>query len=53
MIRKRKAAEDIEGQLAALEAQLRGEGHGEETESPVPSFEHAGAERRVQEMAAD
>jgi hypothetical protein len=43
VIRKRKAAEDIDTQLAALEAELR----GSMTLGPVRS------EREVQEMAAD
>jgi activator of 2-hydroxyglutaryl-CoA dehydratase/predicted nucleotide-binding protein (sugar kinase/HSP70/actin superfamily) len=55
VIRKRKAAEEIEAQLAALETQLRRE-HGlesdREAESKAPAF--AGeAQREIQEMAAD
>jgi predicted nucleotide-binding protein (sugar kinase/HSP70/actin superfamily) len=43
VIRKRKAAEDIDAQLAALEAELRG------SMTPGPTQ----PEREVQEMAAD
>ena len=49
VIRKRKAAEEIEAQLAALETQLRGE---REIESAMPPLE-VGMEREIQEMAAD
>ena len=55
VIRKRKAVQDIEAQLAELEAQLRGE-RGQssdaegETEMPLP--EQVGT-REIQEMAAD
>src|SRR6266568_4681474 len=49
VIRKRKAAEDIEAQLAALEAQLKREhGLGSETESEAPAFA-----TEAQEVAAD
>ena len=48
IIRKRKAVQDIEAQLAALEAELRG---GRSTEMPLAG--QAGAEREIQEMAAD
>ncbi len=49
VIRKRKAAEDIEAQLAALEAQLRRErGLESETESEAPAFA-----TEAQEVAAD
>ena len=52
MIRKRKAAEDIEAQLAALEAQLRGEYREENAaESSIRTAAQAG--QQVQEMAAD
>jgi predicted CoA-substrate-specific enzyme activase len=52
VIRKRKAAEDIEAQLAALEAQLRGEYREESgAESSIRTAERAG--QQVQEMAAD
>jgi hypothetical protein len=46
VIRKRKAADDIEAQLAALEAQLRGEKMS--GSSPLPQFEP-----EAQGMAAD
>src|SRR5438876_5816364 len=49
VIRKRKAAEDIEAHLAALEAQLRRErGLESETESEAPAFA-----TEAQEVAAD
>ena len=52
VIRKRKAAEDIEAQLAALEAQLRGEYREENAaESSIRTAAQAG--QQVQEMAAD
>jgi predicted nucleotide-binding protein (sugar kinase/HSP70/actin superfamily) len=59
VIRKRKAVEDIEAQLAELEAQLRRERgltsdvdsvHGE---PEVRAFANAEASREIQEMAAD
>jgi predicted CoA-substrate-specific enzyme activase len=50
VIRKRKASEDIEAQLAALEAQLRGES-GQDAE--IPSLHPAGMAIEIQEMAAD
>jgi predicted CoA-substrate-specific enzyme activase len=55
VIRKRKAVQDIEAQLAELEAQLRGERRQSsdaegETEMPLP--EQVGAPE-IQEMAAD
>ena len=55
VIRKRKAVQDIEAQLAALEAQLRGgQGLPEiEAASEVPPFANAEAQREIQEMAAD
>jgi len=49
-MRKRKAAEEIEAELAALESQLRGEQHKDE--SAMPPLE-VGMEREIQEMAAD
>jgi predicted nucleotide-binding protein (sugar kinase/HSP70/actin superfamily) len=49
VIRKRKAAQDIEVQLAALEAQLRGE-QGLQSEMPALAND---AQREIQEMAAD
>jgi hypothetical protein len=49
VIRKRKASQDIEAQLAALEAQLRGEQAGVEL-SPV---EGEALEQSAQSMAAD
>ncbi|HVI07833.1 MAG TPA: hypothetical protein VND65_06015, partial [Candidatus Binatia bacterium] len=48
VIRKRKAGEDIEAQLAALEAQLRREKSGAEMPPASPEWE-----REAQEMAAD
>jgi predicted CoA-substrate-specific enzyme activase len=48
VIRKRKAAQDIEAQLAALEAQLRAEKFGSEMPQPAPEWE-----REAQGMAAD
>ena len=54
VIRKRKAVEDIEAQLAQLEAQLRGERSSDvEAGSEVPPFANAEAQREIQEMAAD
>jgi activator of 2-hydroxyglutaryl-CoA dehydratase/predicted nucleotide-binding protein (sugar kinase/HSP70/actin superfamily) len=53
VIRKRKAAEDIDTQLAELEKQLRRErGLGADTEPEVPAFANEGRSE-VQEMAAD
>ncbi len=53
VIRKRKAAEDIEAQLAALEAQLKRErGLGSDAESEMPAFANE-AQGEIQEMAAD
>jgi predicted CoA-substrate-specific enzyme activase len=49
VIRKRKAEQDIEAQLAALEAELR----REVRESALPQFTQPGTQREVQEMAAD
>jgi hypothetical protein len=55
VIRKRKAVQDIEAQLAELEAQLRRE-HGlssdVESEPGMPPVEQVGT-REIQEMAAD
>ena len=48
VIRKRKANEEIEAQLAALEAELRGE-----TASEAPQFEAPQLEREAESMAAD
>ncbi|MGA9529999.1 MAG: BadF/BadG/BcrA/BcrD ATPase family protein [Terriglobales bacterium] len=48
VIRKRKASQDIEAQLAALEAELRGERQGAE----MPPVE-AGAWEQIQEIGAD
>jgi hypothetical protein len=58
VIRKRKAAEDIEAQLAALEAQLRREAgvtssEADTAESGLPPFERVETQREIQEMAAD
>ena len=52
VIRKRKASEDIEAQLAALEAQLRNEqGLATDAESGMPAF--GDGERELQEMVGD
>jgi predicted CoA-substrate-specific enzyme activase len=52
VIRKRKAAEDIEAQLAALEARLRAEYREESAaESSILTAEQTG--QQIQEMAAD
>ena len=48
VIRKRKASEDIEAQLAALEAELRGERRADE----IPPIE-TGAWEQIQEIGAD
>ncbi|PYV79697.1 MAG: CoA activase [Acidobacteria bacterium] len=56
VIRKRKAAEDIEAQLVALEAELRrerGPSSEVEGESEAPVFANTEATREIQEMAAD
>jgi hypothetical protein len=50
VIRKRKAVDDIEAQLAALESQLRRE-RGLDAESVMPPLEQPATQ--VQEMAAD
>jgi predicted nucleotide-binding protein (sugar kinase/HSP70/actin superfamily) len=53
VIRKRKAAEDIEAQLAALEVQLRRE-HGVSSDSGgMPAFVNTEADRELQQMAGD
>ena len=53
VIRKRKAVEDIDRQLAELEAQLRRErGLVSNPESVVPVFENEG-DRELQELAGD
>ena len=53
VIRKRKATEDIEAQLAALEAQLQRERLGSsDAESEMPAFPNE-AQGEIQEMAAD
>jgi predicted CoA-substrate-specific enzyme activase len=49
VIRKRKAEQDIEAQLAAFEAQLRGENGG----ADVLPMGQENSERQAQEMAAD
>jgi len=49
VIRKHKAAQDIEVQLAALEAQLRRE-QGLQSEMPALADD---TQREIQEMAAD
>jgi predicted nucleotide-binding protein (sugar kinase/HSP70/actin superfamily) len=48
VIRKRKAGQDIEAQLAALEAELRGESGAAEVGAPLET-----PEPEIQEMAAD
>jgi len=48
VIRKRKASQDIEAQLAALEAELRGERRADE----MPPVE-AGVWEQIQEIGAD
>src|SRR5205823_6409166 len=56
VIRKRKAAEYIEAQQAALEAELRrerGPSSEVEGESEAPVFANTEATREIQEMAAD
>ena len=57
VIRKRKAVDDIEAQLAALEAELRRErgvtSEADAAESGMPPFERAGTQPEIQEMAAD
>jgi predicted CoA-substrate-specific enzyme activase len=52
VIRKRKAEQDIEAQIAALESQLRQEAASDASEG-MPPFEPAGMDREIQEMAAD
>jgi predicted CoA-substrate-specific enzyme activase len=52
VIRKRKASEDIEAQLAALEAQLRREGGRASGSGEMPAFANK-AQGEIQEMAAD
>lgn len=49
VIRKRKASQDIEAQLAALEAQLRGEAE----DAAVPQLTQEDWEREAQGMSAD
>jgi predicted nucleotide-binding protein (sugar kinase/HSP70/actin superfamily) len=49
VIRKRKAEQEIEAQLAALETELRRAA----PESAMPQFASAGTQREIQEMAAD
>jgi predicted CoA-substrate-specific enzyme activase len=49
VIRKRKAAQDIEAQLAALEARLR----NQTPESEITIYEPAGTEAEIQQMSAD
>jgi predicted nucleotide-binding protein (sugar kinase/HSP70/actin superfamily) len=57
VIRKRKAAEDIETQLAALEAELRRErgvtSEADAGESEMPPFVDGEPQSEIQEMAAD
>ena len=53
VIRKRKAEQDIEAQLAALEAQLRGQGNEFESELPGTPILHESLQRETQGMAAD
>ena len=49
VIRKRKAAQDIEAQLAALEARLR----NQTPESEITMYEPAGTDAEIQRMSAD
>ena len=51
VIRKRKAEQEIEAQLAALEAQLRRQ--SQESGPDLPVFEQPGTERQIQEIGAD
>jgi predicted CoA-substrate-specific enzyme activase len=53
VIRKRKAQQDIEAQLAALEAQLRSEGEGPSDELAEAQLAQQGCDARSQGMAAD
>ena len=54
VIRKRKAVEDIEAQLAALEVQLRREQGTDGVDLPdMPPFEQPAMERDIQEIGAD
>jgi predicted CoA-substrate-specific enzyme activase len=54
IIRKRKAEQDIEAQLKALEAQLRGEtGIEAEANLPLMPIDPAAVESQVQEIGAD
>jgi predicted CoA-substrate-specific enzyme activase len=53
VIRKRKAEQDIEAQLGALEAQLRGQGNESESELPEMPHLHESLQRETQGMAAD
>jgi activator of 2-hydroxyglutaryl-CoA dehydratase/predicted nucleotide-binding protein (sugar kinase/HSP70/actin superfamily) len=55
VIRKRKATEDIERQLAELEAQLRSERGmtADSIDSEMPTFTNADAGRELQEMTGD
>jgi predicted CoA-substrate-specific enzyme activase len=53
VIRKRKAVEDIEAQLAALEAQLRRESGVSSDTGEVPAFVSDEGERELQELAGD
>ena len=51
VIRKRKAEQEIEAQLAALEAQLRRQ--SQESGPDLPVFEQPGTDRQIQEIGAD
>lgn len=53
VIRKRKAAQDVEAQLAALEAQLRGEALASGAVEPQAGYSEEPREQKLQEMAAD
>ena len=51
VIRKRKAEQEIEAQLAALEAQLRRQ--SQESGPALPVFEQPGTDSQIQEIGAD
>jgi len=53
VIRKRKAAEDIEAQLAELEKQLRRERESSSDSGELPAFVNTEAEHELQELAGD
>jgi predicted CoA-substrate-specific enzyme activase len=53
VIRKRKAEQEIEAQLAALEAQLKNEHHGEGAELTQVNLENESCDPEAQRIAAD